>query len=208
MANWAYTENNIIIELHDQLPLNWRHISNLRLQYDNLEYLRSQGWLPVRNVSFDEQTHVVTGWQHNIVGDTVVATPELAIRPPAEPPSPVDPQQQILSSFGPTQRREIEIYINKIIQGLWFGSDARSMFEQSLRAVELANLDAASIDEVRGLRNRLLAHSDYTQALDIVDNRGVESNALWRQYRQRLRDLPSEWQRGTRRFPEPPTLEQ
>ena len=41
MANWAYVENNTVIEVFDNLPKNWRNISNLDAAEGDLEFLKS-----------------------------------------------------------------------------------------------------------------------------------------------------------------------
>lgn len=53
MANWAYVENNQVIELHDVLPENWRNISNLYASENDLPTLKLFGWYPVTVVTPD-----------------------------------------------------------------------------------------------------------------------------------------------------------
>jgi hypothetical protein len=53
MANWAYIENNKIIEVFDDLPKNWRNISNLNASEGDLQFLKSLGWYPIGHNSID-----------------------------------------------------------------------------------------------------------------------------------------------------------
>jgi len=50
-------------------------------------------------------------------------------------------------------------------------------------------MDAMNLSQVRNQRDQLLAQSDWTQMPD--SPLGAEVKAAWAQYRQELRDLPS-----------------
>ena len=50
MANFVLIENNIIIEKHDLLPKNWKHISGLHLAENDEEFLNSLGWYTVNKI--------------------------------------------------------------------------------------------------------------------------------------------------------------
>lgn len=50
MANWAYVENNSVVEVHDVLPENWKNISNLSASENDLALLKGFGWYPVNTV--------------------------------------------------------------------------------------------------------------------------------------------------------------
>ena len=53
---------------------------------------------------------------------------------------------------------------------------------------KVAELEAAEpARQVREIRNRLLAESDWTQSRDVV----LLNDTTWKQYRQDLRDLPA-----------------
>ena len=53
---------------------------------------------------------------------------------------------------------------------------------------KIAELEAAEpARQVREIRNRLLAESDWTQSRDVV----LLNDTTWQQYRQDLRDLPA-----------------
>jgi hypothetical protein len=77
MAEWAYVENNEIVELHDLLPISWRNISGLRNAADNIEFLNSVGWYRVvkDHQSFDDTQYKIAGYNHifnnNIVTETL-----------------------------------------------------------------------------------------------------------------------------------------
>ena len=53
------------------------------------------------------------------------------------------------------------------------------------KLIELENAEPAR--QVREIRNRLLAESDWTQSRDVV----LLNDTTWKQYRQDLRDLPA-----------------
>ena len=54
--------------------------------------------------------------------------------------------------------------------------------------VKIAELEAEEpARQVREIRNRLLAESDWTQSRDVV----LLNDTTWKQYRQDLRDLPA-----------------
>ncbi len=59
--------------------------------------------------------------------------------------------------------------------------------EEEINA-KIAELEAAEpARQVREIRNRLLAESDWTQSRDVV----LLNDTTWKQYRQDLRDLPA-----------------
>jgi hypothetical protein len=51
MSNWAVVENNAITEYYDNLPLNWRNISNFSSLLGDTSSLQSFGWYPVNNTT-------------------------------------------------------------------------------------------------------------------------------------------------------------
>jgi hypothetical protein len=55
MSSWAYVENNEVLEIHMMLPQSWKHISNLYLLENDLDFLRSLGWYPIvqNTISYD-----------------------------------------------------------------------------------------------------------------------------------------------------------
>lgn len=58
MANWAYIENNKIVETFDSLPQNFKNISNLSASENDLDFLKSLGWYQIQHeeVSYDINT--------------------------------------------------------------------------------------------------------------------------------------------------------
>jgi hypothetical protein len=61
MANWAYIENNNIVETVDVLPKNWRNISNLNALENDVDFLKNLGWYPVihNQVDYDPSTQTL-----------------------------------------------------------------------------------------------------------------------------------------------------
>jgi hypothetical protein len=97
MANWALIENGVITEFHDVLPLNWRHVSNLRAAASDLAFLATLGWYPVikNDQAFDPETQTVQDWQYEIRTDAVYAT--AVIVPRSEPTEPTPEDQRMMS---------------------------------------------------------------------------------------------------------------
>ena len=69
----------------------------------------------------------------------------------------------------------------------WLDETQTKPTEDELNA-KVAELEAAeSTRQVRVIRDRLLAESDWTQSRDVV----LLNDTTWKQYRQDLRDLPA-----------------
>lgn len=60
MANWAYVENDTVIEVFDNLPKNWRNISNLDASESDLVFLKSLGWHQVNHNSVSYEPNMQT----------------------------------------------------------------------------------------------------------------------------------------------------
>ena len=69
----------------------------------------------------------------------------------------------------------------------WLDETQIKPTEEEINA-KIAELEAAEpARQVREIRNRLLAESDWTQNRDVV----LLNDTTWKQYRQDLRDLPA-----------------
>ena len=69
----------------------------------------------------------------------------------------------------------------------WLDKNQSLPTEEEINA-KIAELEAAEpARQVREIRNRLLAESDWTQSRDVV----LLNDTTWKQYRQDLRDLPA-----------------
>ncbi len=85
MANFAHIENGVITGLYDQLPTNWRNISNFYTLESETDYIHSLGWRTVvkDNTPIDTNTHYKGEPSYNIVNDDVVETiPQYQIQQP------------------------------------------------------------------------------------------------------------------------------
>lgn len=144
MANWTVVENNQITEYYDLLPLNWRHVSGLRLSENDLPFLKSLGWYPVvkQHQSYDVASYEISGYNYTIAEDSVIETVQLQLRPVSLPSTPADFKYLFMT-------------------------------------------------ELRRQRNQRLADSDWTQLADVKAAQDQTIQAMWTQYRQQLRDLPS-----------------
>lgn len=83
MSNWAYIENNEVKELHYNLPQNWGNISNFFAMENDLQALRSYGWIPVIDESevyepskvwVNETTYIID-YDRNVVVMKTSVTP-------------------------------------------------------------------------------------------------------------------------------------
>lgn len=76
MANWAFIENSEIKEVLDELPKNWRNVSNLDALENNLDMLRNLGWYPIShaNVNYDPVIQKLKSATIKFNGNQVVET--------------------------------------------------------------------------------------------------------------------------------------
>lgn len=85
MSKWAYVENNSVIQVLDNLPTNWRNISNFFALESDINFLQTLGWYQVENnyVKYDPNQYYVSGtnfsYANNKVTKSLVLT---AITPP------------------------------------------------------------------------------------------------------------------------------
>lgn len=84
--NYAYVENNEIVELFHILPPNYRNISGLNLLEGNLVDLRRLGWYPIvqANVSYDTNTQKIVSFNYELQGDSILSTPVIVNKDPSE----------------------------------------------------------------------------------------------------------------------------
>ena len=70
----------------------------------------------------------------------------------------------------------------------WYSTNTEPLPSKEKVNVKVAELEAAEpARQVRVIRDRLLAESDWTQNRDVV----LLNDTTWKQYRQDLRDLPA-----------------
>lgn len=95
MANYALVENNEITERHDLLPVNWRHISGLRLAKDDEEFLNSLGWYTVTKVPLfaEEGKQYIDGYEYKFEDNTVYETPIIKNADIQPEPTPKTPEE-------------------------------------------------------------------------------------------------------------------
>jgi hypothetical protein len=76
MANWAYIQNQVIIETLDELPKNWKNISNLDALENNTASLKSLGWYPIHhnNVDYNPTTQKLKSLKIQFDGISVYET--------------------------------------------------------------------------------------------------------------------------------------
>jgi len=79
MANFALVENDQIIERHDLLPNNWRHVSGLCTLKDDEVLLNRLGWYTVNKVmiDYDSSLYHVTSYEYRFENNKVYEIPIL-----------------------------------------------------------------------------------------------------------------------------------
>jgi hypothetical protein len=70
---YAFVEDNKVIDVKDNLPQNWRNISNFYIHANDYDYLKSLGWYPVTfpNIEYNPQTQRLDNWRYNFNGNSV-----------------------------------------------------------------------------------------------------------------------------------------
>lgn len=164
MKKWAYVEQGIIKELHDELPQNWQSISNFYALASDTGYLKGLGWNAIedRTQTYDETTQMVINDRYELVDGTVIGVGDVVPKPMA-------------SSGNPTE--VIGGYSIEVLEPLY-----QSMDYSARKAIFLTLL--------RAERDRRISMSDWTQLTDIILIRSNTWTTAWRAYRQDLRDLP------------------
>jgi len=206
MANWALIENHEITELHDSLPRDWRNISGLHLQHENLEWLRDIGWLPIQHavVEYDVDRQEIFDYRYDLYQDHVAAHPLLRDKPKSES-MPIRRQAARLGPFEEDAVRELiaqEIKRTILDHIPEFLAQIPGMIVESPAA---GNIDTETATK---LRNQLLRQTDFTQLDDVRRNLTSEQNQAWTDYRQKLRDIPDNWRiDASLRWPIMPTYE-
>jgi len=87
MANWAYLENNEVVELYHDIPQNWRNISNFFALESDLKALRDLGWYPVENTTkplLDNQEYGDTSYTLNKKRNVVIENTEIKNKNPKD----------------------------------------------------------------------------------------------------------------------------
>lgn len=80
MAKYAFVENNEIVGLYNDLPRNWRNISNFYALEGETEYLDSLGWKLVQRAvvgEYDPTTQQLMPATFSIVDGSVIETIEI-----------------------------------------------------------------------------------------------------------------------------------
>jgi Phage tail assembly chaperone protein len=88
MSNWAYVENNEVLELHWGLPDSWQNISNFSALQNDLPTLNSLGWYPVQVTTSDlgpNQIYGATTYTFDPVNNTVIQNTAIIDNPMPDP---------------------------------------------------------------------------------------------------------------------------
>lgn len=83
MANFAYVEGGVIVELLDFLPKSWRNISGLNLAEGNEVKLNSLGWYTIqKSPATLVGTQFIADYTYEFSGGVVIGTPVISDLPP------------------------------------------------------------------------------------------------------------------------------
>ena len=83
MAKIAYVEDSIVVGVYDQLPTNWKNISNFFTLEGEVEYLKTLGWLPIikRETTYDPATQCKGAFNYTVEGDQVIESNYIVDKP-------------------------------------------------------------------------------------------------------------------------------
>lgn len=83
MANFAYVEDSIVVGVYDQLPTNWKNISNFNTLSNETDYLISLGWLPIvrQDPIYDFNIYTIGLPTYTIDGNTVIESNTVIAKP-------------------------------------------------------------------------------------------------------------------------------
>lgn len=86
MIKYAYIVNNQIDSLYDQLPANWRNISNFSALESDTNYLNSLGWQEIIKIipNYDSSTKQLGNCSYHIENGKVYGTYEIVNLPSQE----------------------------------------------------------------------------------------------------------------------------
>lgn len=169
MANFAYVENNQIVEVFDELPKNWKNISNFYLLQSDEPYLNSLGWFKIikNDPVYDSNTQQIGGYYYTIEENIVKEN-----RHVEEKIIPIVPEktpEEILQE----QQASIEnqwSYVRNTRDNLMKEMDWRY-----LRYAREVRLNLTATDDIQKLDN-------YMQQLADITKQSDPYNILWPVY--------------------------
>lgn len=79
MIGYAFVNNNIIEDVRQTLPNNWRNISNFYIHKNNFEYLNTLGWYKVEEEipNYNPATQKLDNWSYKLDNGIVKKIPEV-----------------------------------------------------------------------------------------------------------------------------------
>ena len=166
MANYAHIENGMITGVYDLIPENWRNISNFYVLCNSVT---------------DSDSLTELGWR-------TIQKPEISY----------DPTTQKLAD--PTYIVEDDQVIEHrvVIEMFYPDTPQPDPYTPSYTDAELFTIKSArherAMRTLREKRDGLLTSTDFTQLADVMITNGEELTAQYQVYRQRLRDLPKEYE--------------
>lgn len=80
------------------------------------------------------------------------------------------------------------------------------------KETEVTFSDEYYLSSIRQMRDEALSKSDWTQTVDVIESHSTEWNTAWKEYRQKLRDLPTlynevgDFSKLSEQWPSKPTI--
>lgn len=99
MADWVHIENDVI-DSYEELPINWRNISNFYMLKEDLNFLKSINWYPVTKLEyqFDPTKQKLDNRRFLFDGNTVTEEYDIVDIPQIPVPT-VDDVEKVLANF-------------------------------------------------------------------------------------------------------------
>lgn len=156
MAKYAVVENNVITGLYDDLPKNWKNISNFYLLSGDTEVLDSMGWKTVQQVtpSYNPETQYLGDTYHRIIDESVVETQYVVDKIIEHTSEPVTYTDEQLVEMQVIEHSKAMTELRNIRDGLLSETD----FTQLSDVIELNGVDLS------------LSYKNYRQALRDLPN--------------------------------------
>ena len=110
MANFAYVQDSAIVEVHDNLPANWKNHSNFFALAGETDYLKSLGWYPVvyQAPEYDDTTKKLGQLTYTFDGTQVVESNELIDKPVMYTP-PAKTEEELLAEAWVAVRKQRDL---------------------------------------------------------------------------------------------------
>lgn len=159
MANYAYVNNGLVEELYDEIPNNWKQVSNFYVLTE--EERKPLGWYNITKIqpAYDPNTQTL-GYAHQYFkDDTVYETFDVVEKPAPDTNKPIDAyaaQMAYLSNTNAQWDRVRELRTNLMLAMEW----KYSRYHRQVR------LNITPTDDINVLDTYMQALADITNQAD------------------------------------------